>query len=181
MIRTRRNLAMKERWPAESLRHRGTRAVCLPSLISLLALAGCLPQPPAPTIANVRISAAGDVNATPEGQGAPVVIRIYQLASKSAFEGAEFRRLYNADTTTLGGDLIKKDELLLIPGTSKSITLMPSEAVHALGVFAGYRDFQNATWRADSDLPAHQTTAVTVTAERDRIKLAAAPGKPGGQ
>ena len=129
----------------------------------------------------MRISAAGDVNATPEGQGAPVVIRIYQLASKSAFEGAEFRRLYNADTTTLGGDLIKKDELLLIPGTSKSITLMPSEAVHALGVFAGYRDFQNATWRADSDLPAHQTTAVTVTAERDRIKLAAAPAKPGGQ
>ena len=132
-----------------------------------------------PTIANVRISAAGDVNATPEGQGAPVVIRIYQLASKSAFEGAEFRRLYNADTNTLGGDLIKKDELLLfqVPAV---LTLMPSEAVH-VGVFAAYRDFQNATWRADSDLPAHQTTAIAVTAERDRIKLAAAPGKPGGQ
>jgi type VI secretion system protein VasD len=126
----------------------------------------------------LEISAAADANATPDGTGAPVAIRIYQLGSKLGFEGAEFYRLYNADTATLGPDLIKKDELLIAPKTNKSLTLMPGDTVHALGVFAAYSDFQNATWRADCDVPAHQATTVNITADRTGIKLAATSSKP---
>ena len=139
------------------------------------------PSPPPPTTVSLQISAAADANATPDGQGAPVAIRIYQLASKLGFEGAEFYRLYNADTATLGPDLIKKDELLVAPNTTKSLTLMPADTVHALGVFAAYSNFQTASWRAACDIPAHQITTGTGTADRTGIKLAAASSKPASR
>jgi type VI secretion system protein VasD len=150
----------------------------------LLTLAACSsppPAPPPPTVADVQLTATGDSNPTTEGQGAPVAIRIYQLASKSRFEGAEFYNLFNGDVAALGADLIAKDELILIPGGNKSLKLMPTDAVHAIGLFAAFRDFSHATWRVDCDLPAHQTTAISVTAGRDGIKLVAAPSKPAGQ
>ena len=83
----------------------------------LLAIAGCSPPPPAPpTLVNVQVSATAAANPTSAGQGAPVAVRIYQLASRSAFEQAEFFPLFNADAATLGPDLVKKDEFLLAPG-----------------------------------------------------------------
>jgi type VI secretion system protein VasD len=153
------------------------------SALALLLASSCSPPPPAPpppTVVNVRASATTTANATPEGQGAPVIIRLYQLASKSAFEGAEFYPIFNRDSPTLGQDMVKKDEFLLAPGTSKSITLTPADNVHAIGVFAVYRDFQNVTWRADADIATHQTTTITITADRGGIKVQAASVKPAG-
>ena len=147
-------------------------------VVALLGVAGCAPAPPPPTVVNLQASATATVNATPQGQGAPVAIRIYQLASKAAFERAEFFPLYNTDAAALGPDLVKKDEFLLAPGSSKSVTLQPADTVRVIGVFAAYRDFQNATWRGDADIPAHQTTTVTITADRAGIKLVATSGKP---
>jgi type VI secretion system protein VasD len=144
---------------------------------ALLTVTGCAPAAPPPTVVTVQVSATASANATPAGQGAPVAIRVYQLASKSGFEQAEFFPLFNSDTATLGPDLVKKDEFLLAPGGSKSITLQPADTVHAIGVFAAYRDFQHATWRGDADIPAHKTTTVTVTADRPGITLAASPGQ----
>ena len=156
----------------------------VPIVGMLLVLAGCsspAPPPPAPpTVVGLQVSATANVNTTPEGQGAPVAVRIYQLGSKSGFEGAEFYPLYKTDAATLGADLVKKDEWLLTPGASKSVTLMPTDPVHAIGVFAAYRDFQNVTWRAATDVAAHRTTRITVTADRTGIKLVASIDKPTG-
>ena len=45
----------------------------------------------------------------PAGVGAPVSVRVYQLAGREAFTGADFFRLYNADVLALGLDLVKKE------------------------------------------------------------------------
>jgi len=148
---------------------------------AVVALSGCSKPPPAPPLATVyslQISATGDANPTPQGQGAPVAIRVYQLSARSAFEGAEFYQLYHADAATLGADLVKKDEFLLIPITDRSFTVTPDASVHAIGVFAAYADFQHAVWRATADLPAHQMTKITVTADRSGLKLASQSDKP---
>ncbi len=148
-------------------------------LAALLALAGCgPPPPPPPTLVTVQINAGADTNLGTDGQGAPVAVRVYQLAARPGFERAEFYPLFNADVATLGPDLLKKDELLIIPGSSKTLTLSPTDAVHAIGVFAAYRDFQNVVWRVAGDVPAHQSTVFTVTADRTGLKLVLTPGKP---
>ena len=146
----------------------------------ILFATGCSgSSPPSPpTIVKVQTSAALEVNLTPDGQGAPIATRVYQLGSKSVFDGAEFFSLLKTDTAALGPDLIKKDEFLLIPGGSKSITLTPTDAVHAVGVFAAFRDFQNVKWRASADIPAHQTTTLLVTMDHDGVKLVAKSVKP---
>ena len=161
------------------IRTAGRRAV-LGAMLLLPAACGKEPPPPPipPTLVNVQISATNSVNAMQDGRGAPVTIRVYQLASKTTFDGQEFFTLYKNDAATLGADVIKKDEFLLVPGTSKTLNLKPLDPVRAIGVFAGYRDFQNVVWRASADIPAHQTTTITVTAGKSGLVLDAKSVKP---
>ena len=148
-------------------------------------LASCAappPPPPPPTVINVTITASPDVNPGPDGRGAPVTLRLYQLASASGFGNAEFFPLFNADAATLGNDIVKRDDVILAPSQTVKKTLMPRDDVKSLGVFAGYRNFQQATWRASADIPPHQTTNVTITAGAAGIVLKATtlppPAKP---
>lgn len=72
----------------------------LPWLL-LAALAACSPAPPPPTVVNVVASASADVNAGPDGKGAPLALRVFQLASPAGFEGAQFFPLFNDPSGTL--------------------------------------------------------------------------------
>jgi type VI secretion system protein VasD len=137
----------------------------------LTAVAACSAPPPPPTVVQLTLTATPDVNPSPSGQGAPLVVRVYQLGSTSAFTGAEFFPLFNQDQATLGTDLVKRDELTLVPGQTRTLTLTPTEQVKSIGVFAAYRDFQHATWRGSADVPPHQTTKVTVQAAGDGISV----------
>ncbi len=149
------------------------RAVVLPALLALSACGG--PPPLPPTVVQLKIAASADVNKTSAGQGAPVVIRVYQLSSTSAFEKAEFFRLLNGDTATLGADLLKRDEYLLPPGGAKEATLTLNDQVHAIGVFAAFREFQKMTWRGTVTPPPHKTTTIDVLASATGVAAAPAP------
>jgi len=147
----------------------------LMALVFGAVLAGCgaPPPPPPPTVINMTLKATADANPTVAGQGAPVAIRVYQLASTSAFSGAEFFQLFSQDQATLGTDMIKRDDLIIAPGTSKTLSLTPMDPVKAIGVFAAYRDFGTTVWRATTPVVPHKTTTITVTAGRAGIVLSA--------
>ncbi len=146
------------------------------AIAALLALSSCgPPPPPPPTVVNAQVTAGADVNATPDGKGAPIAIRVYQLGSKAGFEGAEFFRLYNADAATLGADLVKKEEFVLTPGGSKTLSLSPADTVKAIGVFGAYREFQTVIWRATVDVAPNKTVNLLVTADKAGIKIAPKP------
>lgn len=131
----------------------------------VLAVAACAAPPPPvpPTVVKLTIDVAKDANATAGGQGAPTIVRVYQLVSSAGFEKAEFFRLLNGDTALLGADLVKKDEYLLAPGARKEETLTLPDRVTALGVLAAYREFQTRTWRVVVPVTPKATTPVTVT------------------
>jgi type VI secretion system protein VasD len=150
-------------------------------LLTLLAGCPAPPPPPPPTVVNLTLKAGPDINPNPAGQPAPVAVRVYQLGSAAGFESADFFPLYNHDATTLGADLVKREEYFLAPGQTKTVTLTPMDPVKAVGVFAGWRDFQHATWRATAPIPAHQTTNVAVTIGHGGITIKAEtlpPAKP---
>jgi type VI secretion system protein VasD len=130
----------------------------------LSGLAACAPAPPPPTVVGLTLAAAPDVNATPGGQGAPLVVRVYQLSSDAAFSGAEFFQLFNQDAATLKTDLVKKDEYILAPGATKTATLNPMSTVTEIGIFAAYRSFQTVTWRAVVNVAPNKTTNINVQA-----------------
>jgi type VI secretion system protein VasD len=155
--------------------------LCLP-LAFAFGLAGCGgPPPPPPTIVNVTLNATADDNPTPDNQGAPLSLRLYQLASPANFAGAEFFPLYNDDSGTLKSDALHREDFILAPGASKTETIMPTDPVHAIGIFAAYRDFQNAIWRGVAEIPPHKTTNIVVTAGHDgvTVKSDTLPAKAG--
>ena len=138
--------------------------VVIAFMLATVMLSGCgAPPPPPPTVAVLTLSASADANATASGQGAPTIVRVYQLASTSAFEKAEFFKLLNGDAALLGPDLVKKDDYLLAPGAKKEATMTVPDRVQALGVFAAYREFGARTWRVVIPLPPNKTTPVAVT------------------
>lgn len=129
---------------------------------AVAVLAGCAappPPPPPPTVVKLSLVAAPDVNGA-----APIIVRVYQLAATAGFEKAEFFKLFNADQATLGPDMVKRDEYLLAPGTTKDETLTVPDRVQALGVLAAYRSFQTLTWRVVLPVPPNKTTPLQVRA-----------------
>ncbi len=124
----------------------------------------------------LTLTASGNDNAaTPGGPGAPVQIRIYQLAAPGSFANAEFFQVFGQDKTVLGPDLIKRDDVTLAPGQTTTLTLSPTDPAKVLAVFAAYQNFQGLTWRATTPIPPHQTTAVTVTAGATGVAIAKPP------
>jgi type VI secretion system protein VasD len=157
------------------------RSICLTSLcLAAAGLAGCSspPPPPPPTVVNLTLKALGGVNPGPDGQAAPVSVRVYQLETAAGFNIAEFFPLYNTDATVLGQDLVKREEFVLAPGATKSETIMPKDQVKSLGFFAGFRSFQSLTWRGSADVPPNKTTNVTVTVGPKGVDVQAAPAPP---
>jgi type VI secretion system protein VasD len=157
------------------------RSICLASLcLAATALAGCSspPPPPPPTVVNLTLKALPGVNPGPDGQAAPVSVRVYQLETAAGLANAEFFPLYNTDATVLGQDLVKREEFVLAPGTTKTETIMPKDQVKAIGIFAGFRAFQNLPWRGSADIPPNKTTNVTVTVGPSGVAVQAAPAPP---
>ncbi len=144
--------------------------------LSLAAwVSGCSspPPPPPPTVVNLTLITTADANPTTANQGAPLSLRVYQLAASANFNAAEFFPLYNADAATLKSDLLHRDDFLLAPGQTKELKLEPTDPAKSIAIFGAYRDFQHAMWRAATDIPAHKTTNVTVTAGHDGLTLKA--------
>lgn len=147
-------------------------------IVLVAGLAACAAPPPPPTVVDASISASKDANAGSNGTGEPVAVRIYQLVSPAGFQGAQFFELFDKDKDKLGPDLVKRDDLLLAPGQSKHLVLKPEDRAHAIGVFAGYRDYEHVTWRAVVDIPAHATSALKVTLGTSGVTAKIEPAKP---
>jgi len=142
-----------------------TRWAIVGALSAVLAACGSAPPPPPPpTIVALTVSASADVNPSAEGQPAPVTIRIYQLAATGAFEKADYFQLHDQEAAQLGTDLLARDEVILTPGTNKTMTIEVKPGTKFLGAVAAYRDIDRAAWRADLGVPANQTTKVAVAA-----------------
>ena len=150
-------------------------AQALLALGLLSTLAACAPAPPPPTVVNLTLVATSDVNGTPGGAGAPLVVRVYQLSSDAAFSGAEFFQLFNQDAATLKSDQVKKDEYILAPGQTKTATLNPMSTVTEIGIFAAYRSFQTVTWRAVVAVAPNKTTNINVQATAKGIVVKTDP------
>ncbi|MCQ8130764.1 type VI secretion system lipoprotein TssJ [Methylomonas rivi] len=127
------------------------------------------PPPPPPTIVNLQIETSADLNADINGNGAPVMLRIYELREQSNFNSADFFAIFNDEKATLAADLARKQELLLQPGESKSLTLNPADDVQTIGLFAGFRQLDSAQWRAVASVKAHQTQTVNIGLKNNQL------------
>lgn len=118
------------------------------TVAAVLSLGACGSSTPDPTTVSMSITATGSINPNSSSEPSPVVLRIYQLKSDSAFKAAEFSEIFYSDRKVLGGDLLGQKEYNLKPGDKLTYDDTVSPETRYVGVVAGFRDIDNATWRA---------------------------------
>jgi type VI secretion system protein VasD len=115
-----------------------------------LCLAACSSGSPTvkeQTELRVQVVAAANVNPDDWGRAAPIVVRVYELRSATAFESADFFTLQNDGKKVLGDDALAVEEFILRPGDKREIRRKSNQATTAIGVLAGYRELGKSVWR----------------------------------
>ena len=128
-----------------------------------------------PTVLSGTLSAASNLNLSVSQRPSPLVVRLYELRSATAFAKADFTALHQADVATLGGDLVLRDELLLQPGESRPWQRTLSPETRFIGVFGVYRDVERAVWRASAAVTVGRTQKIALRAEGLALSLQIQP------
>lgn len=149
--------------------------------LMLAACASADPKPREPLDLDLTVNATATVNPDDQQRAAPIVVRLYELKTDSAFNTADFYTLQDKDKTVLSDDLVKRDQFQLRPGEHVTIRRVANPASTKLGVLAAYRDLPNAVWRAVYTLPSTPDQAwyrlsspklkLTITLDTHAIKL----------
>ena len=107
----------------------------------------------------IQVVASEDVNPDGWGRAAPIVVRVYELKSPTAFESADFFTLQNDGKKVLSDDVLTVDEFILRPGDKREIRRKSNQATTAIGVLAGYRELGKSVWRDVYRLPIESDAA----------------------
>ena len=129
--------------------------------------------PPPPPKATLVLQTRPDVNPDTSGRASPVVVRVYQLRTDSAFTGAGFSNLFDDERKALGADLIARDEYELIPGERRTLELAPPADMRFLGALAAFHDVRNSNWRALLAVPKNGlgNGRIEVVADKTNIRI----------
>ncbi len=119
----------------------------------------------------IRVDADRMINPDIHGRASPLVLRVYALKSLVTFEAADFMSLYSQDRATLGSELVEREELMLEPGEMRVIDKLLDPQAGAVGVVAGFRDVQKATWRSSQALIRGKDNVIDVRVEALRVSL----------
>jgi len=149
--------------------------ICTSIACALVACSRKSPEPvtpvaPAPT--SLRIVTGPAVNQY-NGAANPVVLRLYQLRSRSEFEAASFIDIFNNNSPDLAGAVIDKRSLASIyPMAQRQVDIDLLPGVFYLGVFAEFADFETQQFRAVTLISNAQLDAgITVTVSSSGISI----------
>lgn len=132
-----------------------------------LLVEGC-GGPPPPPVVDVTIRANPDINPNPAGTPVSVAVRLYSLNAKGRFESADVYSLMQREAQTLGTESAGVEEVVVRPGETRKVTLMPKPGVRFIGIAVLFRDIDRSQWRmvapiADSGL---SRLAISVSGNR---------------
>lgn len=158
-----------------------TRRMFLASL-SLLLVSGCGGGDKGPPTTGLRFIVDADelINPNSESQPSPVVLRVYELKSLSAFQQASFFELLDNDTALLGQDMVAKREIEIKPGERQGFDRATPVDTHYIGVIAGFRDIAKATWRTSLELTPQQSGSVVVKVTAQAVSISLTRDKSFG-
>lgn len=141
-------------------------------VLVVMGLVGCaLIFEEDPPWIEARFKASSDLNPDPQGRPSPLVLRLYELKSTTAFENTDFFSLYEDDASVLGEDMVAKDEFQFEPGETRELARELQPGTRYIGLLAAYRKLGSARWRAIVETPKDQTTEMTIRLEALGIKV----------
>ena len=112
----------------------------------LAATAGCATLRPKPSV-TVSVQADSRMNVVNDRANA-AVIRVYELTSRANFDRASRAALWRDDSAALGGELVAKRELTLLPDAQESLKIGLKKPTRFVAVAADFYDPDGDGWRA---------------------------------
>jgi type VI secretion system protein VasD len=135
----------------------------------LLLLSACAGGPPARDNLDIQIMATADVNPDMQGRPSPIILHVLELSSTEQFNRLDYMGLTQPSGAGLGGDLLGKNQMVLQPGEAKSLPMELNPQTSSIGLVAGYRDIDNATWRKVIPITQGSTKGISITLEQSQI------------
>ena len=124
------------------------------------------------TTAELKLVASQDVNPTPDGRAAPIVIQVIKLRDARQFRQEDFLNLYEDPQGRLGNDLIEITRLKeLAPGESRVETFSLTPEVKFIGILGEFIQYEEADAKAVIPIPAHASNDVRVRIEKLNIDV----------
>lgn len=150
-------------------------------LLPALVLAGCGGDAaPKTTPLRFILQADDEINPNVNNEASPVVLRIYELKALNAFSQANLFELLDNDTAVLGADMVGKREIEIKPGEKQAFERATPADTRYIGVIAGFRVIDQATWRASIPITPEKSGAVVVKVTAQAVSIAMTTDKTFG-
>lgn len=126
------------------------RVSTLVLITGVTLVAACAPAPEGPKPVNKTLSVQAGPNVNQYNSSAnPVVLRLYQLSSRSEFESAAFWEIFNNSSPDLAGVILDERSLSpLYPGETRLVAFDLEPDVFYLGAFAEFADYETQQFRS---------------------------------
>lgn len=144
------------------------------SLAGAALEAAGLRKPPAPPVLpdeqqpprniTLRLHAAKRLNVDTRGQSLALLVRVYKLRQRSAFESAPYAAFQSAqaEREALGADLVDVKEVTLVPGQQLELADKLGREAGYLGIVALFHTPGREGWRLAFAAPDAEKAGVTV-------------------
>ena len=112
---------------------------------------------------DTQMSASADINPDINGNPSPIAVSVFELSDPAAFIAADFIHLYANPMTTLGTSLLAERNIMLVPGTTETVSLPSVKGVKAIAYVAAYQDLGNTNWRELVSVAPNLLQGATIT------------------
>lgn len=144
------------------------------ALVVALSVPGCKTAPSATPVTG-SIQGAAELNPSVSQRPSPLLLRVYELKSPTAFNQADFMALYQSDQATLGADLVAREEIMLAPGETRPYKKSLAPETRFIGIVAAYRNLEKATWRTVVPVQAGRAQKLIIRADSLAVSASMQP------
>ncbi len=138
-------------------------------LCGILLAAGCGSSPP---LLRGSINVDPNVNPDRAGRPSPIVVRVYELKSVAAFNGADFFSLFDNEQATLSSELVGREEFQLQPAETRQYRRQLQPDTKFIGVVGAFRDLDQARWRQSVPVPSKRSPTITIGLQARAVTVA---------
>lgn len=148
------------------------RHIVLLAAAFLLVACAEEPEPPMPVNKTLSVQAGPNVNQY-NNSANPIVVRLYQLSSRSEFEAADFWGIFNDNAPDLAGVVLDRRSLSpLYPGETRLVAFDLEPDVFYLGAFAEFADFGTQQFHAAVPIDAERLdNGVTISVTASGVSI----------
>lgn len=104
---------------------------------------------------NAELTIVAGKNSNPDvhGRAAPVEVFIYMLTGEDNFNSSDYFTITSGNNPELKSDITQRKQIILKPGTSRTLKFTIEKEVRYIAVVAAFRNINQAQWSALYALP----------------------------